>query len=166
MGFLTGWQIKARDLIYPCHDQFTAHGLTGGVSVAGYDVTLGQSVDLFAGHTVLAVTNEQITVPRTCVGFVKDKSSLARCGVFVQNTVLEPGWRGYITLELTFEPLIGFAEPHLHFPVGVPIAQVMFATMDAIVEDPYDGSYQDAPKKPQPSKFPLQLYAVKTEAPD
>lgn len=52
------------------------------------------------GQFVLAHTIETLDLPRDCLGLVKDKSSLARCGMHVQNTVLEPGWRGQVTLEI------------------------------------------------------------------
>lgn len=49
---------------------------------------------------VLACTLETLSIPRNCLGLVKDKSSLARFGITLQTTVLEPGWTGQVTLEI------------------------------------------------------------------
>jgi len=53
-----------------------------------------------AGAFVLAHTVETLAMPRDVLGKVTDKSSLARCGITLQTTVLEPGWTGQITLEI------------------------------------------------------------------
>lgn len=53
-----------------------------------------------AGGFVLAHTMETLSMPRDVVGKVTDKSSLARCGITLQTTVLEPGWSGQVTLEI------------------------------------------------------------------
>ena len=34
------------------------------------------------------------------MGIVHDKSTWARRGLVVQNTVIEPGWHGYLTIEV------------------------------------------------------------------
>ena len=41
-------------------------------------------------------------MPRDMVGVVHDKSTWARRGLSVFNTVIEPGWRGKLTLELVY----------------------------------------------------------------
>ncbi len=70
---------------------------------------------------VLAVTMETMKLPRNVTGLVHDKSSYARCGLSAQNTVLESGWSGQVTLEVT---------NHLDRPVkllvGHGIVQVLF----------------------------------------
>ncbi len=60
----------------------------------------GDEFVLRQGQFVLACTLETLSIPRDCLGMVKDKSSLARCGITLQTTVLEPEWRGQITLEI------------------------------------------------------------------
>ena len=82
-------------------------------------------------------------MPLDVMAVVHDKSSWARQGITVQNTVLEPGWRGFLTLEIT----------NHHSEVreirrGSPIAQVVFHCMDQAVL-PYDGKYQDQGRGPQ-----------------
>lgn len=50
---------------------------------------------------VLGSTYERFSIPRhlsvDCLG----KSTYARCGVIINVTPLEPGWRGYLTVEIS-----------------------------------------------------------------
>jgi dCTP deaminase len=89
---------------------------------------------------VLAHTIETLDMPRDCLGLVKDKSSLARCGLTVQNTVLEPGWRGQITLEIYNNG----PRPVL-LRAGQGIAQVIFERGEPCLVSYADrqGKYQD-----------------------
>ena len=73
------------------------------------------------GSFVLAHTMEFIDVPRDCLGFVTDKSSLARFGITLQTTVLEAGWRGQVTLEL----FNNNCRP-VRLRAGMGVAQVVF----------------------------------------
>ena len=87
---------------------------------------------------ILAHSQETLTLPDNVVAMVKDKSTYARLGVTVQNTVLEPGWSGQITLEITNHN----SRPVLLI-VGRGIAQVMFWKGSRCL-NPYrsDGKYQ------------------------
>lgn len=49
----------------------------------------------------LTETLEYIKVPRNCLVLVAAKSTYARCGLCVNATLLEPGWEGTVTLELS-----------------------------------------------------------------
>jgi dCTP deaminase len=91
------------------------------------------------GAFVLACTIETIAMPRDLIGLVKDKSSLARCGLTVQNTVLEPGWCGQVTLEIYNNS----PRPVL-LRAGQGIAQVIFER-----GDPCAVSYADRKGKYQ-----------------
>ena len=99
-----------------------------GLSSAGYDVRLGTMFAKFATngigdphdpkadgvmhHTqvdafviqpkehVLGVTVEEFAMPDDVVGICLGKSTYARLGLIVNVTPLEPGWCGYLTLEL------------------------------------------------------------------
>lgn len=59
------------------------------------------SLLLRPGQFILAETVEYVRLPRNVTGLVCDKSTYARCGVTVQNTVIEAGFEGTITLEIT-----------------------------------------------------------------
>ena len=121
-------------------------GMTFGLGPAGYDVRVEQSLLLKPGAFALASTVERFDMPRDVIAFVHDKSSWARKGLACQNTVIEPGWRGYLTVELT---------NHSHDPIyiasGSPIAQIIWHWLAEPTEAPYRGRYQDQLAGPQPA---------------
>ena len=95
------------------------------------------------GRMVLASTKEYFQMPKNLVGGVADKSTWARKGVSVFNTVVEPGWHGYLTLELVFN---GTEKVVIEYGCG--IAQVLFGSLSD--EGDYgDGKYQNAGNFPQ-----------------
>jgi dCTP deaminase len=94
------------------------------------------SVILAPGDFVLAHTMEYISMPKDVSGWVKDKSTNARCGLAVQNTVLEPGWKGQITLEIT-----NHGPVPIQLLAGAGIAQVQFMRC-VPCQTPYAGKYQ------------------------
>lgn len=118
------------------------HGVSYGLSEAGYDITIKQSVTLHPfKRFVLASTYEYFDMPTDLVGFVHDKSTWARRGLSVFNTVIEPKWRGWLTLELVYH---GWGV--LHIPAGAGIAQVLFHQITEPAE--YTGKYQAQPNRP------------------
>lgn len=92
----------------------------------------------------LASTMEEFCMPDHVVGMVHDKSTWARRGLAVQNTVIEPGWRGFLTLEISLHA----TGSHV-LPRGTAIAQVVFHRLDRATEQPYEGKYQDQERGPQ-----------------
>jgi hypothetical protein len=77
-------------------------GKTFGLGGAGYDIRVkldAEQVAIPRGGFLLATTVEYMALPNDLEGEVKDKSSWARLGLAVQNTTIEPGWRGYLTLQ-------------------------------------------------------------------
>jgi dCTP deaminase len=117
-------------------------GVSYGLSEAGYDIRIAQAVTLhpFKRFT-LASTYEYFAMPPSLVGVVHDKSTWARRGLSVFNTVIEPAWRGWLTLELVYS---GWGV--LHIPEGAGIAQVLFHQI--IEPAAYSGKYQDQPNRP------------------
>jgi deoxycytidine triphosphate deaminase len=81
-------------------------GMSYGLSCAGYDVRLARDETLVSGFTTVGVTLEHMDFPPDLLGLVKDKSTWARKGVQVQNTVIEPGWRGHLAVEMTYQPVL------------------------------------------------------------
>lgn len=132
-----------------CEHTVDEDGLTYGCGPAGYDVRIANEICFVSGwHTFsLASTVEQFTMPNDLLGIVHDKSTWARRGLAVQNTVIEPGWRGYLTLELTFH-----AYGDLYIPVGAGIAQIIFHRLEEPTTLPYDGKYQDQEAGPQAAR--------------
>lgn len=44
---------------------------------------------------------EKFDMPENVFGIVVGKSTYARCGIIVNMTPLEPGWKGYLTIEIS-----------------------------------------------------------------
>ena len=89
------------------------------------------------GEFILAGTFEYFRMPSDLVATVHDKSTLARLGVAVQTTVLEPGWSGYLTMEIT-----NHGVNTIMLSARMPIAQVIFHQGN-IPNQLYDGKYQN-----------------------
>lgn len=146
---------------------------THGLGEAGYDICIKQDItftrDFFlrrcvesidygedeegneilihrrdSGKFVLASSKERFQMPPHLVGIVHDKSTWARRGVSVFNTVIEPGWHGYLTLELVYH---GWRD--LHIPAGTGIAQVIFHELTHWAR--YEGRYQNQANEPVPA---------------
>lgn len=129
--------------VSPFFERGVYHGLSYGLGPAGYDIRIAQDVNVTPNLCVLASTIEYFCMPDNLLGVVHDKSTWARRGLCVQNTVIEPGWRGFLTLELT-----NHSASEISLIEGIPIAQVVFHLLDEPTDIPYEGKYQDQPSKP------------------
>lgn len=136
------------------------HGVSHGLSEAGYDIRIKQTVEFKPygptvkifdpitkvsktefGRFVIASAVEEFDMPNNLVGVVHDKSSWARQGLSVFNTVIEPGWKGFLTLELVYH-----GSKNLVIPAGCGIAQVLFHDLKRPAH--YAGKYQNQANKP------------------
>lgn len=118
-------------------------GISYGLAEAGYDIRVKQDVVLHPLRRFkLASTIERFDMPLDLVGVVHDKSTWIRRRLAVFNTVIEPGWRGFLTLELIYH---GWGV--LHIPAGSGIAQVLFHRLER-PGDYGDGKYQDQENRP------------------
>ena len=141
--------VNGPPMIHPFNERTVAHGLTFGLSPAGYDVRVAENLELRPGEFLLASTIESFHMPMDLLGVVHDKSTWARMGICVQNTVIEPGWVGKaLTLEVT-----NHSPRRVFIPAGSPIAQVVFHILDEPTVQPYAGRYQFAPKGASPAAF-------------
>ena len=147
-----------------------AFGMTYGCSEAGYDIRIKQEIRFypvnpdaeFKKFRVMSFTNDSFTnddegrftiasaieefhLPANLLGRVCDKSSWARKGLSVFNTVIEPGFKGGLTLELGYH-----GNTELIIPAGAPIAQVLFE----VIKNPaqYNGKYQFQSTDPTPAR--------------
>lgn len=128
------------------------HGVSYGLAEAGYDIRVAEDIyftgrgykpdphgsvndQYFPGSFTLASTVEYFHMPNNLVGVVHDKSTHARRGLSVFNTVLEPGWEGTLTLELVYH-----GQDELEIPAGSGIAQILFSEVK--VPNAYVGKYQ------------------------
>lgn len=124
----------------------TCSGYSFGLTECGYDIRIAETVYLFPGRRfVLTYAMEEFDMPHNLMGRVLNKSSWARQGVDASMTTnIEPGWKGFLTLELNYARM----KP-LRIPSGVGIAQVIFETILEPAE--YVGKYQYQPPEPVPA---------------
>ncbi|MCC7447698.1 MAG: dCTP deaminase [Anaerolineae bacterium] len=88
----------------------------------------------------LAVTVEYFRIPRNVLTITVGKSTYARCGIITNVTPFEPGWEGFVTLEISnTTPLPA------KIYAGEGIAQVLFFEAD----EPCETSYADRKGKYQ-----------------
>jgi dCTP deaminase len=137
---------RSLPLVMPFSERAVVRGRSHGLSAASYDVRCAQSFRLFPGDFLLASTVERVCLPADLLAFVKDKSSWARIGVAVQNTLIDPGFRGHVTLELS-----NHSPRYVDVEEGDPIAQLVFCRLDQPTDLPYSGKYQDQGRDPQPA---------------
>jgi dCTP deaminase len=134
------------------------NGMSYGCSLAGYDIRIAETLTLKKGQFSLASSIEVFDLPSNVIGLVHDKSTWARRGLSLFNTVIEPGWRGTLTLELVNHEIHGkifggsLFETGLQIQAGDPIAQVIFMYTDQETEG-YNGKYQFQSKGPQVAIF-------------
>ena len=141
---LTARMIKEKNILTPFREKYKVEGVSGGCSIASYDVALDQELVLGPMDFKLVSTEERFTMPLDVCGMVHDKSTWARVGIAVQNTFIDPGWCGYLTLEISNNTVESFI-----IPKGTPIAQIVFHMMAEPVEVGYSGKYQDQKQGPQ-----------------
>jgi dCTP deaminase len=157
--------LTARPIVDMHGKKLTGPGGTSyGLGEAGYDIRIKQDIhfkhvdkpqygylkvpfvsvdgEIYEpGRFALASAMEEFNMPPFLTGIVHDKSTWARRGLSVFNTVIEPGWKGFLTLELVYH-----GESELIIPAGAGIAQVMFHE----VQEPafYKGKYQSQADEP------------------
>lgn len=147
-GVLSGQTIRKLGIVSPFCERTKFEGMTYGLGPAGYDIRLGQDTYLFPDGLTLAVSMEEFKMPNNVMGVVHDKSTWARQGLLVQNTIIECGWRGFLTLEITLHRLSNKPLETRKLLQGTPIAQIIFHWLDEPAEQPYSGKYMDQPNVP------------------
>lgn len=145
---LSAQTIRQKIKITPFSEEAKAYSMTYGLGAAGYDIRVAQDVWLWERTGwCLASAMEHIEMPNDVVAMVHDKSTWARRGLAVQTTTVEPGWKGFLTLELS-----NHGPNALQIKKGTPIAKLVFHMLDQPTEQPYDGKYQGQGPGPQPAR--------------
>lgn len=145
--------LKRRGMIKPFVERGVQNGMSYGLSSSGYDIRCKQDIILPSHAFTLASSIEHFNMPIDLQGRPCDKSTWARQGLQVYNTVIEPGWHGYLTLEL-----FNNGPRTLVIHAGDPIAQVVFQLLDEPTNMPYKGKYQG--QDDEPTKALFESYGV------
>ena len=119
-----------------------------------HEVPYGESFAVHPLEVLLASTYESVTLPDDLVARLEGKSSLARLGLQVHATAgfVDPGWQGYLTLELSNVTKF----PILIYP-GMKVVQINFMRMSSPVLKPYGSqglhSKYQGESGPTPSRY-------------
>jgi dCTP deaminase len=93
-----------------------------------------------ANSYALCHSLEAFSLPKDVIGVCLGKSTYARCGVIANITPLEPGWKGYLTIELS-----NSSKGDVKIYAGEGIAQVLFfkGEQPSVTYDSRNGKYQN-----------------------
>jgi len=138
-----------------------------GLTECGYDIRIKQDISFIPnGHGMiisilepdaeypkqihnnfaLGSSVEEFNMPIHLMGRVLNKSTWARKGLDASMTTnIEPGWKGFLTLELVYH-----GREYLHIPAGSGICQIIFERIEE--EALYIGKYQNQKDEPVQAK--------------
>ena len=116
----------------------TSAGIINLENEIKYKTITTDSYILLPNQFVLATTMEYFDLPNDLTAFVEGRSSLGRMGLFIQNAGwVDPGFKGEITLEL-----YNANRCAIELKAGRRVGQLVFAKMDDVALNPYNGKYQ------------------------
>jgi dCTP deaminase len=106
---------------------------------AGYDLRAFKDVVLKPKQYELVATLETVELGLTVTAFMYIRSSLAREGVIGSFAVVDPGFRGQLTLNLH-----NVSENEVKLEKGEQIVQIVFHKLEGTAKKGYSGSYQNS----------------------
>jgi dCTP deaminase len=106
---------------------------------AGYDLRLGSSLLASPGKCMLAHTLELLEIGASICGQIFLRSSFAREGLVGNFALVDPGFRGQLTL-----PIINMGLVPVELKEGERIAQIVFHKLDRLPNKTYSGKYQNS----------------------
>lgn len=120
-----------KEMIKPCLEQHEDGVISYGLGSFGYDIRISDSFEVFSpvsnatvdpkdfdtdalyhvedeesvtippNSFVLGYSVGKFNMPENVMGICLGKSTYARCGIIVNMTPIEPGWRGHLTIEIS-----------------------------------------------------------------
>jgi dCTP deaminase len=106
---------------------------------AGYDLRCFKTVILKPKHYELVATLETVELGLNVTAYLHIRSSLAREGVIGSFAVVDPGFRGQLTLNLH-----NVSEKEVTLGEGERIVQIVFHSLGSAARKGYNGSYQNS----------------------
>jgi len=116
-------------------DPFDGRCLNGG----GYDLRINSEVHIPPGQTQLVATLERVELGEDMVGTLHIRSSLARSGIIASLALVDPGFRGQLTIMLFNSSTKDFILRH-----GERFVQLAIHMLSTKTRRPYQGRYQDS----------------------
>lgn len=106
---------------------------------AGYDLRLSEDTSIPIGQHKLVATLERVELGEGLVGTLYLKSTLARAGVIGSLALVDPGFRGQLTVSL-----FNAGQKPFNMKGGDRFLQVVFHRLGVKTARPYAGKYQDS----------------------
>ena len=116
-------------------DPFEADCLNGG----GYDLRVGSDTRILPSRSTLVATLERVELGEDMVGTLHVRSSLARAGVIASLALVDPGFRGQLTIMLYNSASADFIMSR-----GERFVQLVIHLLSMKTRRPYQGRYQDS----------------------
>jgi dCTP deaminase len=136
---LPAQEIRRLKILDPCLERTQFNGVSHGLGPAGYDLRIASDIHLWPSSSVRVDAIEKFSMPNDVMGFIFSKSTWARLHIEHATTVIEPGWRGTLRLEINMH----FGPEPVKIAAGTGIAQVVFFRLESPTDNPYEGKYQD-----------------------
>jgi len=106
---------------------------------AGYDLRLANPLDMHTQEFRLVASLERVELGEEIVGTLHIRSSLARAGIFASLALVDPGFRGQLTIALH-----NAGTTHFTMNRGDKFLQIAFHRLSTKTLRPYRGKYQDS----------------------
>jgi len=106
---------------------------------AGYDLRLSAEVALAPSEHRLVATMERVELGRDLVGILHVRSSLAREGILASLALVDPGFRGQLTISL-----FNSGRKMIQLKAGERFVQLTFLRLGRQAAAKYEGRYQDS----------------------
>jgi dCTP deaminase len=113
--------------------------LSSCLNPAGYDLRCSETVVLKPKQYELVATLETVELGLNVTAYLHIRSSLAREGVVGSFAVVDPGFRGQLTLNLH-----NVSEKEITLREGECIVQIVFHKLGNVAQKGYNGSYQNS----------------------
>ena len=106
---------------------------------AGYDLRLGGETSILPGQNKLVATFERVELDDGLVGTLYLRSTLARAGVIGSLALVDPGFRGQLTVSL-----FNAGQKPFNLSRQARFLQIVFHRLGVKTARPYAGRYQDS----------------------
>lgn len=106
---------------------------------AGYDLRLGVELVVPPREHRLVVTLERIELGENLTGTLHIRSTLARAGVFASLALVDPGFRGQLTVSL-----LNVGSTEFRMAKNDRFLQLVLHDLSTKTHRPYVGKYQDS----------------------
>jgi dCTP deaminase len=106
---------------------------------AGYDMRVGVEIMLAPRGHELVATLERVELPHDIAGTLHIRSSLARAGLVGSFALVDPGFRGQLTISL-----FNASNETVRLRAGEKFVQIVLHSLTTKTLRPYMGRYQDS----------------------